>query len=230
MKASIVVLHYGDPALTAACLLSVAQHTRDVEVIVVDNGTGDRFTADVRINNPHNAGFAAACNQGAAAAGGEVVIFLNNDCEVRDGWLAPLLAALEDGYEVAGPLLLYPTGKTQEAGIRLYYDSHGLLTAANRQEQDLPASDVEAVTGACMAVRRDVFFKHGGFDEGYWNGYEDVDFCITVRQAGGKIRFDPASVVLHRESASGPERWVKVRDNIARLQERWAGIQVGCVS
>jgi GT2 family glycosyltransferase len=80
---------------------------------------------------------------------------------------------------------------------------------------------VEAVTGACLAVRRDVFFKHGGFDVGYRNGYEDVDFCLTVRAAGGRIVYDPMSVVTHVESASGPARWAHFRGNVARLQERW---------
>lgn len=77
-----------------------------------------------------------------------------------------------------------------------------------------------------MAVRRDVFFRHGGFDEEYWNGYEDVDFCLTVRRAGGTVRFEPASVVTHHESASGPARWAGVHRNIRRLQEKWSGVTV----
>lgn len=229
MSVSIVIPHYGPSELTVACLASLREHTpRDVEVIVVNNGTGDLFPADVRLANPENRGFAIACNQGARAASHDRVVFLNNDTEVRAGWLPPLVAALDGDplAAVVGSLLVYPDGRIQHAGVELFYAGGGILTARNIQGPQ-PRGEVDAVTGACMAVERAHFLAIGGFDEGYWNGYEDVDLCLALREEGWRVLFEPDSVVMHRESASGPARWLRVTENIARLQVKWAGVGVG---
>lgn len=221
MTVSIVIPHYGSDELLRACLAALWEHTSmEIEVVVVDNGTGVEINADVVIRNKENVGFAAACNQGAAAARGDHIVFLNNDTEVRALWLEPLAAHLQRGAGIVGALLLYPDGNIQHAGVRLYHTPDGLLTAENRKEPHAQ-SVVDAVTGACLAITRDLFFACGGFDEGYVNGYEDVDLCLKVRRAGWPIVFDPASVVTHHESASGPARWTHVRQNVRRLQERW---------
>jgi GT2 family glycosyltransferase len=221
---SIVIPHYGRAELTIACLSAVAHHTRDVEVIVVDNGTGDRFTADVRINNPENLGFAVACNQGAAAATGDIIVFLNNDTEVHAGWLEPLVAALTDDVAAVGALLLYPDGRVQHGGVELS-ERHGLLWAENIHEVGV-RRDMPAVTAACMLVDKPKFFAVGGFDTGYWNGADDVDLCLSFRRAGWRVVYEPASVVTHHESKSGPERWSRLRDNVMRLHDKWGLTEV----
>jgi O-antigen biosynthesis protein len=224
MTISVVIPHYGRHELIQGCLAALWKHTAlEVEVVVVDNGTGHDIDADIVIRNQENLGFAKASNQGAAAAGGDMLVFLNNDCEVRDGWLEPLVARIDAGAGIVGSLLLYPDGQVQHAGVRLYRNDRGELTAENRR-QHYAAISVEAVTGACMAIRRDVFFDLGGFDEGFRNGYEDISLCLTARQAGLSVIYEPASVVTHHESASGPERWAHVRANIARLQELWSEV------
>lgn len=221
MSISLVIAHYGEQELLQACLAALWANTEpEVEVVVVDNGTGHDIDADVVIRNPDNAGFAAACNQGAAVATGEHLVMLNNDCEVRAGWLEPLIAQLEQGAGAVGALLLYPDGNIQHAGVDIFRDNNGLLVAENRRIRH-PRGKVDAVTGACMAIRRDVFFEVGGFDEGYTNGYEDVSLCLSLRRAGYRIVFEPASVITHHESASGAARWAHVRQNVRRLQELW---------
>ena len=224
MSVSVVIPHYGPHELLRACLASLWAHTQpEIEVVVVDNGTGAAIDADIVVRNEDNRGFAAACNQGAAIATGSRVVFLNNDCEVRAGWLEPLAARLDEGAGVVGSLLLYPDGNVQHAGVRLFRNDRGELTAENRRQR-YGAGPVEAVTGACMAVDRAAFLRLGGFDEGYLNGYEDVDFCLTAREAGWEVLFEPESVVTHHESASGPERWVAVKANIQRLQDKWGWV------
>jgi GT2 family glycosyltransferase len=91
--------------------------------------------------------------------------------------------------------------------------------AADRPEA-LLAGPVTAVTAAVMAVRRAAWDQVGGFDEGYWNGYEDVDLCLRLRAAGWSVFYEPASTLVHAESVSGPERFSAAAANIARLQ-RW---------
>lgn len=77
-----------------------------------------------------------------------------------------------------------------------------------------------------MAVHRNCWDQLGGFDESFWNGYEDVDLCIRASRGGWSIRYEPDAVVTHHESASGPERWSRVRENIALLNDKWPDVEV----
>ncbi len=224
MNASIIIPVFNRFDLTYACLEALYENTDEYELILIDNGSSDDVRSldgpDVLIRNHRNRGFAAACNQGAALASGDVLVFLNNDTEPCPGWLKPLLDALEGpNVAVAGSMLTYPDGRIQHAGVGLR-GSGGTFEAFNYQEPR-PFGDVPAVTGACLAIQREIFADLGAFDEGYRNGYEDVDLCLRVREAGYRIVYVPDSIVIHHESASGPERWSHVRENVARLQKRW---------
>lgn len=222
MTVSVVIPHYGPESLLRGCLAALWANTDpEIEVVVVDNGTGIAIDADTVVRNEDNVGFAAACNQGAAIAASDTIVFLNNDCQVHAGWLEPLINRMDQGCGVVGSMLFYPDGRIQHAGIRLFRNDRGELTAENRRQHHDPGP-VEAVTGACLAVRRDLFLRLGGFDESYMNGYEDVDFCLTAREAGTQVFYEPASTVTHLESASGPARWTHVKQNIQRLQDKWA--------
>lgn len=229
MSVSIVIPHYGAAGLLDRCVAAIVWHTADYELVVVDNGTGVAVDANIVIRNQENRGFAVACNQGAAAAHGNHLVFLNNDTEVQAGWLEPLVAHLERGVGIVGSRLVYPDGSVQHAGVSLRR-ADGVLVAENRRGE-FAEGLVEAVTGACLAIHRDVFWKLGGFDAGYRNGYEDVDLCLKARAAGYRVVYEPASTVIHHESASGGARWTHVRENVARLQEQWADYEpVGVVT
>ena len=243
---SIVIPVFNQLELTRKCLEKVAAHAPPgtCEVIVVDNGSTDDTAAFLRpqseanilrlISNEKNLGFARACNQGAAAARGKYVLFLNNDTEVHAGWLAPLIqtAEADPGVGALGSKLLYPDGTIQHAGVVLLDDrAHGDPLRAHhilsRQPQDLPAANepkvCPALTAACLFVPRDVFEQVGGFDEEFWNGYEDVDLCFRISAAGKRLVYQPASVVTHHESQSGPERFRQARQNVVRLHQKWLG-------
>jgi len=81
----------------------------------------------------------------------------------------------------------------------------------------------QALTAACLLVRKSAFMLVEGFDERYWNGYEDVDLCFKLRERNLKLLYQPASVVIHHESQSGPERFAKAQENILRLHQKWLG-------
>lgn len=216
MKASIIVLAYGNVVHTRRCIDAVARTAPDAELIVIDNGS----TAEVpgAVVNAENVGFARGCNQGARLATGDVLVFLNNDATPRQGWLEALLVPFEDDtVGMTGATLRYPDGTVQAAGITIDFDRPYGNEARNA---NLPPGDVQGVTGACMAVRRLTFQRVGGFDEGFWNGYEDVDLCLKVDEDGWRIVLTDADVE-HIESASGPERWTGVHRNIARLRTKW---------
>ena len=234
---SIIIPVWNNAALTQQCLTALADVTDGAtfEVVVVDNGSTDgvqnflqTLGGDVHvIRNRDNLGFAKACNQGAKAARGEHLVFLNNDTIPLKGWLTALLEEVRTHSDVAvvGSKLLYEDGTIQHAGVAFsrewfmpYHiyrgvDAHAACVSRRRE--------LDCVTAACMLVRRDVFEEVGGFDEGYRNGFEDVDLCLKIREKGRTIVYQPQSVLYHLESRT-PGRKAHDLDNSRRLHERWA--------
>ena len=236
LRASIVIPIYQRADMLAPCLDAlVATGIDDIELVLVDNGSSDagvrplldawEGSAVVR-RNPVNAGFAAACNQGARLASAPVVVFLNSDTEVTAGWIDPLLDAVEDpGVGMAGSRLLYPDGRVQHAGMALARagqpvhlhpgvpGDHPLVTR-NR--------DLLLLTGACCAISRELFLEVGAFDLGFVNGHEDVDLCMRLASGGRRMVYRADSVVVHHESMS-PGRLDSDSDNSMLFRSRWSG-------
>ncbi|MFZ5434389.1 MAG: glycosyltransferase [Calditrichota bacterium] len=233
--ASIIIPVHNQSHLTMQCLnsLSNAADTTSYEVIIVDNHSTDdtpqvlkAVEGDVMVlRQSENRGFAAACNIGARLANGEYLVFLNNDTEVHSGWLdAMVKCARDDGaIGAVGAKLLYPSGDIQHAGLAVSV-KRVPYHVFQRFQGDHPAvnetRDMQAVTAACMLVPKDVFDANGGFDEGYRNGFEDVDFCLRLRQNGHRIVYCPDAVVTHfEESTAG--RKDHDRENLERFMEIW---------
>lgn len=213
--------------LLGPCLDSLAEFSDAAETIVIYNGH-DATPKKYRPSVSHfifreNEGFAKASNKGAELAATPYVLFLNDDTEVHPGFLKPLVDLLDTEPTMAavGSQLLYPDGTIQHSGVYFTYDTWSGILAGNHYHDDRKAGQVGAVTAACMLVRKSMFDQVGGFDEGYVNGNEDVDLCLRFREAGLGVYFQPTSIVTHHESASGPERWAHVGENIRRLSDRW---------
>ena len=236
-RVSIIIPLYNQVAYTAECLSALAENTPealDYEVVLVDNastdGTGallDTLSGDVIIQrNGENLGFAKACNQGAHLASGEFLLFLNNDTIPHSGWLEGILNTLatESRVGAVGNKLLFPDGSLQHAGVMFeenFAPAHWLyqLDVASHPLVN-ERRDFQCVTAACIAIPRDVFERVGGFDEGYRNGYEDVDLCLKIRREGYRIVYTPESVVTHVSSVSeGRKDFDDV--NQRRLLTRW---------
>jgi GT2 family glycosyltransferase len=236
---SIIIPVHNNLGYTRKCLKALRGTVRNLahELIVVDNastdGTKEYLSAlnSVRsLRNDHNCGFARACNQGAAVASGDFLLFLNNDTIPRRGWLTALLdvAASDSSIAIAGSKLLYPDGRIQHAGVafapgetspapfHIYRYESANAPHVNKQRC------FQAVTGACMFVRRLTFGELGGFDEDYLNGYEDVDLCLRARERGHRVIYEPRSVVTHYESKT-PGRFLQHSENLKLFKARWAG-------
>ena len=244
---SIIIPVFNKLDFTKGCIEAIYEntHVADFEIIVVDNASTDgsaEYLAELRhkkdnvivVSNKENAGFAGANNQAAKIANSKYLVFLNNDTEVQPDWLKAMLNIVENDNEVGivGSKLLYPDNTIQHAGVWIldHRPSGDPLLAMNayvNQAQDFaPANQsmtYQAVTAACMLVSKDRFLQLGGFDEGFWNGYEDVDLCFRFAEQGLKIVYQPQSVVIHHESKSGQERFSKVKENIERLHHKWLG-------
>ena len=219
MRVSVIIPAWNLWEMTAACLRSLAECSigEDLEVLVVDNGSTDATTreleplgqrlwgADFRaLRLPENLGFAKACNLGARAADGDLLFFLNNDTTCTPGWLPPLRAAFEDArLGAAGPLLLYPDGTAQHCGVtfspfckvsHLYEHFPGNHPVLRKKRP------LQAITGAALVIRREVFAECGGFFEGYQNGFEDLDLCYALTDRGYSLTVAGESVLYHHTS------------------------------
>lgn len=233
---SIIIPVYNNLELTKQCLTAMASSTTgvDYEVILVDNGSADGTTAflqtlqgDVRIiRNDENLGFAKACNQGAKAARGKYLVFLNNDTIPQPNWLGPLVQEVDEHPEVGivGSKLLYPDGTIQHAGVVFMREGLGPYHIYQKMPADSPAvnrrREFQAVTAACLLIRRDLFETVGGFDEAFVNGFEDVDLCLKVRRRGDQVVYQPRSVLIHLEGQT-LGRKAGEDDNYRLLRDRW---------
>jgi GT2 family glycosyltransferase len=231
---SIIVPVHGRAALTERCLdMLLAELPAGCELIVVDDASPDSTPAllasygeAIRVLTlPRNAGYARACNEGAAVAAHDVLVFLNNDTEPQGGWLYALgrYARAHPDAAIVGAKLLYPTGTVQHAGVAIGQDGypHNLYGGLSGEHPAVNRSRrLQAVTGACMLVRRAAFERAGGFDTAYVNSLEDVDLCLRIGQIGGEVHYCHEASLIHLESASRG-REDRFERSVARYRERW---------
>ncbi len=163
----------------------------------------------------------AVYNHGARFGTGEYIILLNNDTEViAPDWIERLLGPCQrEDVGAVGPKLLYPDGVIQHAGVVIrQMDKHFgffegpdnigrgtvLYDSSNYYNFYNLTQDISVVTGACTMTKRSVFEEVGGFDEELPNDYDDIDYCLKLREKGLLVVYEPASVLYHHESVSRP--------------------------
>jgi len=232
-RLSVITALYNRLDLTRSYLADLERTLAgvDYEVILVDDGSDDGTREFVRtvehpklrlMENAENLGFAGSNNRGAAAAKGEVLAFLNNDLVLRENWLDPMLAELDESAGMVGNVQVNArTGRVDHAGI--VFTPWGIPEHWGQDYCRVPrrgARSFRAVTAACAVVRKEVFDAAGGFDEAYRNGFEDIDLCLRLGESGKVNRVAFESRVGHWISAS-PGRKGKDDANIRRFLQRW---------
>jgi GT2 family glycosyltransferase len=246
---SIIVPTRDRLELLRTCIGSVDEHTdyQPYEWIVVDNGSEEAATLDyladlsrrpdarvIRSEGPFN--FSGLNNLGVGAAAGDFVLLLNNDTEAFHAeWLTEMMRhAVREEVGAVGAQLLYDDGSLQHAGVVI-----GMGEAAGHAHRFLPAGDpgyfrlphvaqeVSAVTAACLLVRKERYLAVGGLDEEKFAvAYNDVDFCLRLKEANWRNIYTPHAKLYHRESKSrgsdfsaiNRERYMRELEN---LQTRW---------
>ncbi len=221
MNISLIIPAYEKVIDVLQCLNSLqASATPPIECVIQDDASPSidlrsvipPYAASVA-RNEVNRGFAGNCNAGAARATGDILIFCNQDilahATLSQGWDKVIRAAFEDAsVGIVAPRLLFPDGKIQSAGGQIdarLQPYHRCLGYSNLDywEVNTP-EEVTWVTGAFLAIRRDIFRQVGGFDEAYSPSYfEDVDICLRVREAGFKVFYEPRVSFIHKVGSTG---------------------------
>ncbi|MCA1720561.1 MAG: glycosyltransferase [Actinobacteria bacterium] len=211
--------------LLRGCLSGLLHGTDypDYDVIVVDNGSVeeetheyfDQILKDPRVSVLHDDGpfnYSALNNRAAQAARGDLILLLNNDIMVTEPlWLREMASQLaRPGVGAVGAKLLYEDGLVQHAGVVL-----GMLGVANHAHKFLNgkepghggrlglAQQMSAVTGACLLTRRRLFHEVGGLDQDLLPvAYNDIDYCLKLRDRGWRTVWTPHAELLHLESRS----------------------------
>ena len=217
-QTSIIIPVFNQAMHTLTCLRALAEHPALAasEILVIDDGSSDQtaeWMAQVEGLQFHrrsqNGGFIAACNDGAARARGEVLVFLNNDTMPQPGWLDALLECFDADPQVGlvGAQLLYPDGRLQEAGGVVFADGSAWNYGRFESPQDprfASLRDADYCSGAALAIPRALFESIGGFDTRYAPAYyEDTDLAFAVRASGKRVLYQPASRVVHLEGITG---------------------------
>lgn len=236
MKLSIVIVNYNTRELLVDCINSIEKSPIGVpyEIIVVDNNSYDKSTDMLKKDYPHvklianqeNAGFARANNQGFELSVGEYILLLNSDTIILDVALKILIDFMDMHKEAAicGPKLLNSDLTIQlpcRRGFPRFINSISHFTGLAKL---LPKSkvfasylltyldsecdhEVDAVSGACMLVRRDVVDKIGGLlDEAFFMHFEDIDLCYRAKQHNYKVFYVHDSQVIHLKGQSSKLR------------------------
>jgi len=174
--------------------------------------------------------FSSINNELASKALGEYLLFLNDDTQPQSFWLCSMMSQIRTAdVGVVGAQLLYPNGQVQHAGVAFTAQGPvniGKAVLGSFQENFSNTNhELQAITGACMLVRKTDFLEVGGFDEGYYFCYEDVDLCLKInKQLNKKIVYASAAKVIHAESVSQkkyPTSGTKQKDGIALFKSRW---------
>lgn len=213
---SIVIINWNGKHWLEKCLLSLrAIAYKPIEIIVVDNGSRDSsveflkayYPEAVLIQNEKNLGFAEPNNQGYRRASGEYILLLNNDTEVKEGFLEILVERIEsdESIGIVQPKIIpwEAREKVQVVGSYLLWSGFLYHHGWNKLENDFNKPEmIFSACGAAILIKREVIEKVGLFDGDYFAYVEETDFCWRVWLAGYTIWYEPRSVIYHKGAAT----------------------------
>jgi GT2 family glycosyltransferase len=233
---SVIIVNWNSKDFVRQCLNALFQHCQAIslEVIVVDGGSFDgcdqmiatEFPQVIFIQVGQNVGFARANNLGFERATGKFVWLLNPDTEIKRQAAETLLQTLQSRKDIGmvGARLLNSDGSLQTSCVqslptplnqaldcevlRRLFPKLSLWGIAALQSQSEPI-EVEAISGACMMLRREDFNRVGCFNPGYFMYAEDMDLCFKIRRAGLKIVYAPGAEVRHHGGGSAQKQCSK---------------------
>lgn len=248
-KVDIVTTTYRNAEKLELCLNSVTEKTKfvDYKWYVWANDPNDEIREVIHnsmfidniqfndhiepiFNDTNDGSFSSNNNEAAAEGDSEYILFLNDDIEpVNEGWLHSMVNILDTDPKVGavGALLLYPNKLVQHCGVMFDPRTNGLPYHIFYKKPVTQFMQVnryyQAITGACMLVRRDDFESLGGFDESFIYGYEDIDLCLRLKHEKEKSSvYCAAAQLVHHEGVSGTFKdHPHLKNNMKVFREKW---------
>jgi len=213
-KVSIIILNWNGGKCLKECLNSVLRTKYpNFEVIVVDNASSDGSQEIVKrdypqvtlIENKENLGFCIGNNIGIEKAKGDIMVLLNNDTIVDENWVKEIVKKAKDpNVGIIGCRIYYPNSRViQSFGFRMKFLGYWENIGAGQEDygQFNGIEEVDYVTGAALAIKREVIEKIGKLDPNFYAYGEDIDICLRAKKVGYKVVTSNA-IVYHYGSAS----------------------------
>lgn len=221
---------------TQDCNIYVVDHASDPEERIQNQGLLEGVTSK-RLQQ--QVGFPAANNEGARMGAAPLILFLNDDCILFEDAIEKMEEVMQDGtIGVCGAKLVFPltstnsnrpAGKTQHVGLALSIRGdtiHPLVGWSADHPKTCKSRDVFAVTGACLMTRRNLFNRLNGFDPTYGLGtFEDVDYCLKIRQQGLRVYLNAEAKGYHYAGATAEKKKISypLAMNQMIFKTRWMG-------
>lgn len=249
-KVSIIIPTKDNVELLRKCVNSIVEKTiyKNYELIVVDNNSSEaatieyfdelRSTGIIVIDAPIPFNYSKLNNLAIPYSSGNILCLMNNDIEIIDGdWMREMVSfAARPEIGCVGAKLLYPSGKVQHAGVVLGIGGvagHAMIGIDDADYGYFGRASVHqsysAVTAACLMIKSDIYKQLNGLDEELAVAFNDVDFCIRVREAGFRNIWTPFAKMYHHESASrgaedNPVKLARFNNEIEIMKKKWGEI------
>ncbi len=225
-KVSIIIPHWNNVDVLSECLNSISSTDYpDFEIIIVDNASNDNSVEWVKSNYPRvtliendkNYGYAGGCNIGADHANGEYLIFLNNDTIQEKNWVSNLVETMNSNSRIAAlqPKVLnyynkklfdYAGGSGGQMDVYCFPFARGRVFAKQEIDEGQYNNKEKCFwsSGTCFMVRKNLFYKAGGFDDTFFAHMEEIDLCWRLYAMGFAVWVDPQATVYHKNALTLP--------------------------
>ncbi len=237
---SVIIVNYKVPdnICQLLCSLQDAELYKSTEIIIVDNASNDNSQKIVTNKFPNvtwialknNIGFGKACNVGAQESRGKYLFFINPDTLISQNTLKVTVDFFESNPDVGimGPKIINPDGSFQPQCRRAFPTPFNAFAYMIGLSRLFPKStlfgqynltylspdismEIDAVSGSCMYVRKQLFNDLGGFDKAFFMYGEDLDLCAKCREKGYKVWYNPSTQVIHFKGKSCAKRVIRSR-------------------
>ncbi len=219
---SIAIVNYRSQQYLGDCLASIERHhsPAEVECIIVDNNSGENLDSIISpyrswvrvVYHTENNGFGAGMNRAFQEVRGDWILCLNPDITI-DGSVVEVLIQQPVTTAAVGFALRRPSGTFQEYHMGAFLTPKNVCFRNGKKDWKQTFSEASATqpvqwsSGGALAIRRGVFEAVGGFDEGFFMYYEDMDLCYRIQEDDlGGVIWSPSPVVLHTEGGSQPDK------------------------
>jgi hypothetical protein len=249
MDLSIIIVNWNSREYLRQCIASILAETHGIEyeIVVIDNASFDGSDEMLRecypqvrfIQSDANLGFAKANNDASKESSGRVLLFLNPDTKLESDAIKTLYQQLDSlpNAALVGAKLLNSDKSVQTSCIRAFptilnqiLDSNALRACSPRArlwgmkplfDSGEAPTEVDAISGACLMIRRSVFESVGMFSTDFFMYSEDIDICFKVSSSGWKKYFVPTAVVIHHGGASSLQNGINTFSTVMMLESRW---------